>query len=194
MVRAALSRTASISSCRTTTCTARSTMRCATSASTSGLPLVATNDCHYLHRDDARAHEVLLCIQTGKTLADETRWRFDTDELYVKTPEEMAAAFGADSEPVRNTVEIAKRVDFEFEFGKFHFPIYQASMERAGRSHDHGRRRLEQAARRATCARASPSACTNCTRGAATSTKRPTSSGSTASCRSSARWASPATC
>ena len=51
-----------------------------------GLPLVATNDCHYLHRDDAKAHEVLLCIQTGKTMADETRWRFDTDELYVKTP------------------------------------------------------------------------------------------------------------
>jgi DNA polymerase-3 subunit alpha len=89
-----------------------------------GLPLVATNDCHYLHRGDSRAHEVLLCIQTGKTMADETRWRFDTDELYVKTPEEMAAAFGADSEEVRNTVEIANRVDFEFEFGKFHFPIF----------------------------------------------------------------------
>ena len=54
--------------------------------------------------------------------ADETRWRFDTDELYVKTPAEMAAAFGADSEPIRNSVEIARRVDFEFEFGKFHFP------------------------------------------------------------------------
>jgi DNA polymerase-3 subunit alpha len=90
-----------------------------------GIPLVATNDCHYLHRDDAKAHEVLLCIQTGKTLADETRWRFDTDELYVKTPDEMSAAFGADSEAVRNTLEIANRVDFEFEFGKFHFPIFQ---------------------------------------------------------------------
>jgi DNA polymerase-3 subunit alpha len=92
---------------------------------TEGLPLVATNDCHYLHRDDAKAHEVLLCIQTGKTLADETRWRFDTDELYVKTPDEMAAAFGADSEPVRNSIEIANRIDFEFEFGKFHFPIFR---------------------------------------------------------------------
>ena len=91
-----------------------------------GLPTVATNDCHYLHRDDARAHEVLLCIQTGKTMADETRWKFDTDELYVKTPEEMAAAFGADSEPYRNTMEIARRVDFEFEFGKFHFPVYKS--------------------------------------------------------------------
>ena len=73
-----------------------------------------------------RAHEVLLCIQTGKTMADETRWKFDTDELYVKTPEEMAAAFGADSEPYRNTMEIARRVDFEFEFGKFHFPVYKS--------------------------------------------------------------------
>src|SRR6266851_5579351 len=91
-----------------------------------GLPLVATNDCHYLHRDDAKAHEVLLCIQTGKTMADETRWRFDTDELYVKTPEEMIAAFGADSEEIRNTVAIANQVDFEFEFGKFHFPIFRA--------------------------------------------------------------------
>src|SRR5271157_3797738 len=91
-----------------------------------GLPMVATNDCHYLHREDARAHEVLLCIQTGKTMADETRWKFDTDELYVKTPEEMAAAFGVDSEPYRNTMEIARRVDFEFEFGKFHFPVYKS--------------------------------------------------------------------
>ena len=91
---------------------------------TAGIPLVATNDCHYLHRADAKAHEVLLCIQTGKTLADETRWRFDTDELYVKTPEEMIAAFGADSEEIRNTLEIANRVDFEFEFGKFHFPLF----------------------------------------------------------------------
>ncbi len=92
---------------------------------TEGLPLVATNDCHYLHRDDAKAHEVLLCIQTGKTMADESRWRFDTDELYVKTPAEMELAFGVDSEPVRNSVEIANRIDFEFEFGKFHFPIFR---------------------------------------------------------------------
>src|SRR5229473_5649675 len=93
---------------------------------TLGLPLVATNDCHYLHREDAKAHEVLLCIQTGKTMADETRWRFDTDELYVKTPEEMARAFGADSEELRNSVEIARRVNFEFEFGKFHFPVFKS--------------------------------------------------------------------
>ena len=90
-----------------------------------GLPTVATNDCHYLHREDARAHEVLLCIQTGKTMADETRWRFDTDELYVKTPAEMEAAFGVDSEPIRNTREIARQVDFQFESGNFHFPLFK---------------------------------------------------------------------
>jgi DNA polymerase III subunit alpha len=94
-----------------------------------GLPMVATNDCHYLHREDARAHEVLLCIQTGKTMADETRWRFDTDELYVKTPAEMAKAFAGDDSPIRNTVEIASRVDFQFDFGKFHFPRYQITSE-----------------------------------------------------------------
>jgi DNA polymerase-3 subunit alpha len=91
-----------------------------------GLPVVATNDCHYLHREDSKAHEVLLCIQTGKTLADESRWRFETDELYVKTPEEMARAFGPDSQAYRNTAEIARQVDFEFDFGKFHFPVFNA--------------------------------------------------------------------
>jgi len=95
-----------------------------------GLPVVATNDCHYLHREDARAHEVLLCIQTGKTLADEGRWRFDTDELYVKTPAEMAAAFAEQPEAIANSLEIARRVDFEFEFGKFHFPRYEAPADR----------------------------------------------------------------
>ena len=57
------------------------------------LPLVATNDCHYLNKEDAKAHEVLLCIQTGKTMSDPGRMRFSTEEFYVKTPEEMAAAF-----------------------------------------------------------------------------------------------------
>ncbi len=100
-----------------------------------GLPMVATNDCHYLHREDARAHEVLLCIQTGKTMADDTRWRFDTDELYVKTPAEMEAAFAGDLSPVGNTLEIARRVDFQFDFGKFHFPRYQFSDQDLGALH-----------------------------------------------------------
>jgi DNA polymerase-3 subunit alpha len=103
-----------------------------------GVPLVATNDCHYLHREDAKAHEVLLCIQTGKTLADETRWRFDSDQFYVKTPEEMAAAFGAGSEEIRNTVAIANRVDFEFEFGRFRFPVYQPEASGSAAGNDGG--------------------------------------------------------
>ncbi len=93
---------------------------------TAGMPLVATNDCHYLHREDAKAHEVLLCIQTGKTMADETRWRFDTDELYVKTPEEMAAAFGADSEEIRNTMEIARPGRFRIRVRQVPFPDFPA--------------------------------------------------------------------
>jgi DNA polymerase-3 subunit alpha len=105
---------------------------------TVGVPLVATNDCHYLHREDAKAHEVLLCIQTGKTMADESRWRFDSDQFYVKTPAEMASAFGAETEEIRNTLEIANRVEFEFEFGKFHFPIFHAGASEAAGSNGDG--------------------------------------------------------
>ena len=66
-----------------------------------GIPLVATNDCHYLAREDAEAHEVLLCIQTGKTMLDQDRFRFTTDQLYVKSPEEMAALFGETPEALQ---------------------------------------------------------------------------------------------
>ncbi len=58
-----------------------------------GVPLVATNDCHYLNRDDSRVHDVLLCIQTGKTVKDEDRLKFSTDELYFKSPQEMVETF-----------------------------------------------------------------------------------------------------
>lgn len=93
-----------------------------------GLPLVATNDCHYLHAEDAHAHEALLCIQTGKSLDDPKRWKFDTDQLYVKTPDEMARAFADVPEAVRNTVAIADRVDFEFK-QKYVFPVYTVPEE-----------------------------------------------------------------
>lgn len=89
-----------------------------------GLPLVATNDCHYLNREDARAHEVLLCIQTGKTMNDASRMRFSTDEFYVKTPEEMAAAFHYAPEAVSNTVKIAERCDLSFDFKTYYFPQF----------------------------------------------------------------------
>ena len=90
-----------------------------------GLPLVATNDCHYLQPGDHHAHDVLLCIQTGKTFNDEKRWRFGTDQLYVKDPSEMLAAFGERDEAVRNTLDIAKRCSLELEFGRYQFPVFQ---------------------------------------------------------------------
>jgi DNA polymerase-3 subunit alpha len=106
-----------------------------------GLPLVGTNDCHYLQPADSSAHEVLLCIQTGKTFADERRWRFETDQLYVKEPAEMAAAFGDVPEAVTNTLEVARRCNFEFE-QRWRFPVYQtpagdtleSALERAARA------------------------------------------------------------
>jgi DNA polymerase-3 subunit alpha len=86
------------------------------------LPLVATNDCHYLNKDDAKAHEVLLCIQTGKTMNDEHRMRFSADEFYVKSPEEMHAAFHYAPEAVANTLSIADRCNLDFKFDTYHFP------------------------------------------------------------------------
>ncbi len=89
-----------------------------------GLPLVATNDCHYLEPDDAKAHEVLLCIQTGKTFNDPKRWRFETDQLYVKDPKVMQAAFSEHPEAISNTLEVAARCDLELTFGKYQFPVF----------------------------------------------------------------------
>jgi DNA polymerase-3 subunit alpha len=89
-----------------------------------GLPLVGTNDCHYLHAGDAAAHEVLLCIQTGKTFSDDRRWKFETDQLYVKDPAEMAAAFADVPEAVTNTLDIARRCDLELR-QRWQFPVYQ---------------------------------------------------------------------
>lgn len=88
------------------------------------LPVVATNDCHYLNRDDAKAHEVLLCIQTGKTMVDPSRMRFSTEEFYVKSPEEMTAAFHYAPDAVTNTTLIAERCNLELDFNSYHFPCY----------------------------------------------------------------------
>jgi len=90
-----------------------------------GLPLVATNDCHYLEPHDHTAHDVLLCIQTGKTLNDEKRWRFGTDQLYVKGPDEMRRAFPALDEAIDNTLAIVKRCTLELQFGRYQFPVFQ---------------------------------------------------------------------
>ena len=90
-----------------------------------GLPLVATNDCHYLSREDAFAHEVLLCIQTGKTMDDPGRMRFPNDEFYVKSPQEMIQLFPEQPEAIVNTIKIAERCNLDLDFGTYHFPQYE---------------------------------------------------------------------
>jgi DNA polymerase-3 subunit alpha len=89
-----------------------------------GIPLVATNDCHYLRQEDARAHEVLLCMQTGKRMSDEDRMRMEGDAFYVKSPQEMAAAFAAVPEAVANTIRIAERCQVSFSFDQIHLPAF----------------------------------------------------------------------
>lgn len=93
------------------------------------IPIVATNDAHYLKKEDAYNHEVLLCIQTGKRMSDVDRMRFDTDELYVKSPEEMSDYFKAFPEAIENTVKIAEKCNVEFEFGHTILPNYEVPPE-----------------------------------------------------------------
>ncbi|HLC18367.1 MAG TPA: DNA polymerase III subunit alpha [Thermodesulfobacteriota bacterium] len=88
------------------------------------IPLVATNDCHYLERSDSKNHDILLCIQTGTTVNSPARMRFPSDEFYLKSPEEMMAAFRDFPEAVSNTIEIAERCNFEMELGKAHLPDF----------------------------------------------------------------------
>lgn len=89
-----------------------------------GLPLVATNDCHYIEAGDFGAHEALLCIQTGKTLQDSNRMRFGSDKFYFKSPAEMRELFSHLPEALDNTVNIAERCNFEFDFKTYHFPKF----------------------------------------------------------------------
>ena len=93
------------------------------------IPLVATNDAHYLKREDAYNHEILLCIQTGKRMSDPDRMKFDTDELYVKSPEEMSEYFSAFQDAIENTVKIADKCNVEFEFGHTILPNYDVPPE-----------------------------------------------------------------
>ena len=90
-----------------------------------GIPLVVTNDAHYLTRDDAYAQDVLMCIQTGKTVDDENRMRFDSTELYMKTEAEMRALFPDHPEAADNTAKIAEECTLEFEFGRYHLPEFK---------------------------------------------------------------------
>jgi DNA polymerase-3 subunit alpha len=88
------------------------------------LPFVATNDCHYLNRKDAKAHEVLLCIQTGKTLQDSDRMKFQSEEFYFKSPQEMADLFKPVPEAITHTIEIAERCNLELKFDEKHIPRF----------------------------------------------------------------------
>src|SRR5258707_4414549 len=90
-----------------------------------GIPLVATNDCHYLHHEDAHAQEVLLCIQTGKTMGDANRMKFATDQFYFKTAAEMAKVFGEIPEALRRTVDIAARCHVKIERIPNPFPEFK---------------------------------------------------------------------
>ncbi len=91
-----------------------------------GIPLVATNDCHYVDREDSDAHDILLCIQTGKILEDKDRLKFPNDQFYMKTQEEMEALFPYAEEAISNTVKIAERCNVEFDFNTIHLPQYKA--------------------------------------------------------------------
>ena len=93
------------------------------------IPLLATNDSHYSRKEDAATHEVLLCIQTGKKLSDEDRMKFDTDELYIKSPEEMIEYFKAVPSAIENTVRVAEKCNVEFEFGHTILPNYDVPKE-----------------------------------------------------------------
>jgi DNA polymerase-3 subunit alpha len=89
-----------------------------------GLPLVVTNDAHYLRREDAKMQDVLLCIQTGKTVDDENRMRFSSDDFYLKSEEELRALFPGCEEAFDNTVKIAQQCNLDFVFHEYHLPAY----------------------------------------------------------------------
>jgi len=88
------------------------------------IPLVVTNDVHYVRREDAENQDVLLAIQTGKSVDDPSRMKFQSDELFLKSPEEMNLLFGELPQAFRNTVDIADRCNVEMEFGRYFLPYY----------------------------------------------------------------------
>ncbi len=88
------------------------------------IPLVATNDCHYIDKRDARIHDILLCIQTGKTVNDPKRMKFPSEEFYFKSPDEMASLFSDVPESINNSLEIAEKCNLKLELEKLHFPKF----------------------------------------------------------------------
>ncbi|MCK4390326.1 MAG: DNA polymerase III subunit alpha [Desulfobacterales bacterium] len=100
------------------------------------IPLVATNDCHYLDPEDAHAHDVLLCIQTGKTVKETNRLKFQTDQLYFKSPEEMKLDFRDYPGAIEHSVEIGNRCNLELDLKSHHFPRFR--LESYGPPEDSG--------------------------------------------------------
>jgi DNA polymerase-3 subunit alpha len=94
------------------------------------IPLAATNDCHYLNREDAEAHEILLCIQTGKTIEDPDRMKFATDEFYFKSPDEMRRLFSYCPEAITNTVRIAEKCNLTLTFDNVFLPHFDIGREK----------------------------------------------------------------
>ena len=94
-----------------------------------GIPLVATNDIHYTFKEDAKAHDILLCIQTGKTVEEEDRMRYEGGQFYLKSPEEMYKLFPYAKEALENTYKIAQRCQVEFEFHHLKLPKYDVPDE-----------------------------------------------------------------
>ncbi len=94
-------------------------------AAHTGIPLVATNDCHYLNAEDVEAHDVLLCIQTQARVSDAKRMRFEAKDLYYKSSEEMEKAFSHVPEAISNTVRIAEECHVKMDFGNHYFPVYE---------------------------------------------------------------------
>ena len=90
-----------------------------------GLPLVVTNDCHYVSREDSDMHEILLCIQTNRTIEDENRMKFDSENFYLKSEEEMRSLFPEVEEAAENTAKIADRCNVDFEFGVTKLPHFE---------------------------------------------------------------------
>ena len=109
-----------------------------------GIPLVATNDCHYLRHGDADAHDVLLCIQTGKSVEDEKRMRYPTDQLFFRSADEMRARFADQPEALRNTLAVAERCNLQMDFGRPLLPAFPLP-DGAGSAEEHLRGLTEAA-------------------------------------------------
>lgn len=100
-----------------------------------GVPLVATNDCHYLRKQEARAHELLLCIQTGKKITDTDRLKLSTEEFYFKSPDDMSRAFADYPDALANTLKIADMCDVTISTGVYHFPNINLPGNRSPEEH-----------------------------------------------------------